>query len=401
MQLISTYRFPLLTARRRRSAFMSVVLAGAALSMPAFAAGPIVDIVRPQAKIEPVQFFNRPNEPVGGNETAELLLRVDRLENQVRNLNGQLEQMQFQVRRSEEQLKKFQQDVDFRFQELSGGKGARPQASPAPGRRSDASPADVLAPTDSRQAEAAPLDAPAIISAPAGAPPLGGLGGATPRSVARGDAFDPNANPDAPGAPRQLGSPASASMPLQGRASMPFPGGPLDAEDDPNAPLDLAPGARSRRSAAIVPPAIAPAARGPSGQPPVTAVLPPATPKEDFDLALASYSQGQYEAAETGLKGFLQRNPKDRLSGEAVFYLGEIYFKRGRHRDAAEQYLKISTDYPKTAHAADALVRLGVSLDKLGAKEQACAFFTEVGRKYPSATTVKASAQREAKRIQC
>ena len=87
---------------------------------------------------------------------------------------------------------------------------------------------------------------------------------------------------------------------------------------------------------------------------------------------------------------------------DAVFYLGETYFLRNRYREAAEQYLKISTDYSKTAKAPDSLLRLGQSLDKLGAKEQACAAFAEVGRKYPNASAgLRATADREAKRVQC
>ncbi|MDB5507601.1 MAG: tol-pal system protein YbgF [Hyphomicrobiales bacterium] len=402
------------TASGLKAGLLGVLLAAAAaLPAPASAGPAMTNVARPTVAIEQAQFFNRPQDNAGA-ETAELLLRVDRLENQIRNLNGQLEQMQFQVRRSEEQLRKFQQDVEFRFQELSGGRGgARPQAAPAqPGKRSDAGPDPIgnlaardLGASDLPSPDTRVAEAPDVIQAPAAAPPLASPGGLTPRGGSRGDAFDPTANPDAPGAPRPLGSMASASTPLppvSSRTPGAFPAGPLDADDDPNAPLDLAPGARNRRAAAIVPPAASPVpATRPGAQPPTTAALPPASPRDDYDLALAAYNQGQYDTAETGLKSFLQRNPKDRMSGEAVFYLGEIYFRRGRHRDAAEQYLKISTDYPKTTHAADALVRLGVSLDKLGAKEQACAFFSEVGRKYPAATTVKASAQREAKRIQC
>jgi tol-pal system protein YbgF len=395
------------TRTSRLIAFGALLAASAGFLAPALAqeAAP--------ARVQMAQFFNRPAEQAGNGETAELLLRVDRLENQIRSLNGQIEQMQFQVRRTEDMLKKFQQDVDFRFQEQSGGKGgARPAAPAAPGRRSEAEP-DTSRDLASMDAASQPAQRMAT------APMSGGLvavpGGATPRGGSRNDAFDPSAVPDAPGAPRPLGSPASASAPLappSARAGLgAYPAGPLGAEDDANAPLDLAP--RGRRNSTMaeppmdaMPPAAAspaygatPAARPPQGA--VTAALPPTTPRDEFDVAMASLNGGQYETAETGLKTFLQRYPKDRLSGEAVYYLGETYFKRGRHRDAAEQYLKISTDYPKTTHGPDALVRLGVSLEKLGAKEQACAFFSEVGRKYPAATSVKASAQREAKRVQC
>jgi TolA-binding protein len=48
------------------------------------------------------------------------------------------------------------------------------------------------------------------------------------------------------------------------------------------------------------------------------------------------------------------------------------------------------------------MLRLGQSLNALGAKEQACATFAEISRKYPNAAAgVKAEADREAKRVQC
>src|SRR5215471_7518744 len=53
----------------------------------------------------------------GAEDAAGLLVRLGRLESQMRQINGQIEQMQFETRRLEEQLKKFQEDVDFRFRE--------------------------------------------------------------------------------------------------------------------------------------------------------------------------------------------------------------------------------------------------------------------------------------------
>ncbi len=48
------------------------------------------------------------------------------------------------------------------------------------------------------------------------------------------------------------------------------------------------------------------------------------------------------------------------------------------------------------------MLRLGQSLNALGAREQACAAFAELSRKYPNASAgVKAGAEREIKRVQC
>ena len=74
-------------------------------------------------------------------DSAQLLVRIGRLESQMRQINGQLEQMQFENRRLEEQLKKFQEDVDFRFHD--GAPGA-PAAKP-PQKRSEAPEAETFA----------------------------------------------------------------------------------------------------------------------------------------------------------------------------------------------------------------------------------------------------------------
>jgi tol-pal system protein YbgF len=130
--------------------------------------------------------------------------------------------------------------------------------------------------------------------------------------------------------------------------------------------------------------------------------LPPATPREEFDAGMTALKGGQFESAEEAFKTFLRKHPKDRLVADATFYLGESYYKRQRSREAAENYLKVSTDYEKSSRAPEALLKLGLSLEKLGAREQACAAYGEVGRKYPTASaSLRASAERESKRSQC
>src|ERR1700730_12344493 len=67
-------------------------------------------------------------------DSGGLVVRIGRLESQMRQISGQIEQMQFETRRLTEQLKKFQEDVDFRFHQ--GAQGT-PAAKP-PQKRSEA-----------------------------------------------------------------------------------------------------------------------------------------------------------------------------------------------------------------------------------------------------------------------
>ena len=366
-------------------------------------------LLRPPADV-PVPAF----EQAQGLDAGAAQLRIDRLENQVRSLTGQIEQMQFQMKRLEEQLRKFQQDVDFRFDELKPGK-------PAP--KAPATPA--TPPAQPKRTDLNENGYP-VIGQSAAAAPMAQTNGPARGAGRRGDAFDPATDPTAPGAPRDLATMApganAAPPPVAASAQRKpaLPSGPLEAgdEEDGEAPVDLNPrplAAAQARSPGTDPTTTAtlpgqaqpgPAPRvilAPEGAPgaPQVAALPPA-PANDYDLAAAALRDGQYDVAEQRFRSYLEKNPKDKLTPEAIFYLGESYFRRARAREAAEQYLKVTVDFPRASRAPEALVKLGLSLEKLGAKEQACAAFGEVGRKYPAAlSSVRASAERESKRVQC
>ncbi len=110
----------------------------------------------------------------------------------------------------------------------------------------------------------------------------------------------------------------------------------------------------------------------------------------------------QYEQAEMGLRQFIQSHPRDNRVAGATYWLGESYLARGRNREAAEQFLKVSTDYARSAQAPDAMLKLGVTLNALGAREQACATLAELDRKFPNAGAgVRQGVAREQKRARC
>ncbi|MDF2118561.1 tol-pal system protein YbgF [Roseiarcaceae bacterium H3SJ34-1] len=322
----------------------------------------------------------------GGADAAGLLVRVDRLESQLRSLTGQIEQLQFQNRKLEEQLRRGQPE---------GGEPPRG----GPQRRSDASG-----------------------PGPAVPPPSSSRSG-------RGDAFDPNAAPDAPGAPRVIGS--LPEQPRDPGLRQNLPQGPIivDDGDDGGGPIDLVnPRDRIARGPTVIP---APGSvtstqlPGPAYPAPQTysgnqaypanpgspapanqqvASLPPAaaTPRGEFDQAVGLYKKNEFDAAETSFREFVSRYPTGQLTPQATYYLGETYSKRNRHREAAEQFLKVSTDFPKSSSVPQSLWRLGQSLEKIGAKEQACAAWGEVTRKYPTASaSVRNAADRDYKRAQC
>ena len=268
------------------------------------------------------------------NEEGALAIRIDRLEASLRRATGQIEELQNENRKLAEQVRKFREDVEFR---LSGKGEALPAAVPS-------------APEPSRPQR-------------------------------RSDAFNPDADPGAPGAPKPIGSgTASAPLTLSSHA----------AETSPLKPLPNPPAVVKQTKADDPAPNFVP-----SG-------VPFSDSHEQFKAAVAAYHAGQYADAEALFKAYLDANKGASNAPDAIFYIGETYMQRSRPREAAEQYLRVSTEYAKSPRAPESMVRLGLALARLGNTEQACATFAEVGRRYPTApASVKRSADRESQTLRC
>jgi TolA-binding protein len=65
-----------------------------------------------------------------GEMVQSLLDRVQRLEEELRSVRGRAEQSEFRERQLRERLEKLEGDLDFRLQQIEGGRGAAPAARP-------------------------------------------------------------------------------------------------------------------------------------------------------------------------------------------------------------------------------------------------------------------------------
>ncbi len=307
-------------------------------------------------------------------------IRIQQLENQLRQLTGQNEELQYRNRQLEDRLR------------AQGGAPGGPAGQPAIAQPGIAAAPPMQPAPAPRQPQAQPgyqpqIAAPApIVQDPAGVP----AGGPPGQGRRRGDAFDPSQVPNAPGAPRALGG---GQLPIPAEAPIGAPGGRGAGE-----PLDLANTApRGSPPAALPPPS-----RNPGASAALTTLPPSATPKDEFDLGIGYMQRKDYALAEETMRNFAQKNPSDPLIADSQYWLGESFFQRQLYRDAAESFLAVTTKFDKSAKAPDALLRLGQSLAALKEKEAACAAFGEVARKYPRASSgVKQAVDREQKRVKC
>lgn len=153
----------------------------------------------------------------------------------------------------------------------------------------------------------------------------------------------------------------------------------------------------------------APPGQGPSpvAAPVATAALAPASetsndPKQLYETAYGYLLQRDYGAAQTAFDEFLKKFPNNSLSGNAQYWLGETHFVRGEYKAAASDFLKGYQTYGQSPKAPDNLLKLAMSLDRLGQKDAACASFGELLSKFPTAPqSVKARAQSERQRVGC
>lgn len=133
-----------------------------------------------------------------------------------------------------------------------------------------------------------------------------------------------------------------------------------------------------------------------------TSDTPKKSPKEQYDDAYKLLREGNHVAAEKAFLKFIENNPKDDLAGNANYWLGETYYARGQYEQAAPVFAEGFTTYKNNSKAADNLLKLGLTMNNLGKKEQACEAFTALPDEFPkaSATTLN-RAKDEAKKLAC
>jgi tol-pal system protein YbgF len=124
--------------------------------------------------------------------------------------------------------------------------------------------------------------------------------------------------------------------------------------------------------------------------------------KQLYETAYGYLMQRDYAAAQGSFEDFLSRYPQDSLAGNAQYWLGEAHFVRGEYKAAAGSFLKGYQNYAGNARAADSLLKLAMSLDRLGQKDAACSSFGELSTRFPNAPeNVKMRAKSERQRIGC
>jgi tol-pal system protein YbgF len=285
-------------------------------------------------------------------------VRIQQLEDQLRQLNGRIEEMSFQLLQMQETIRKAQEDNEFRFQEIekSGGSSAGTGAKPMKKSEADIPASSQTAQTQAQgggddiartiQTSRVPETAPS-----ADVPENDGLG-QPPKQLGSME-FDQNGNP--------VGGSVNPGAEV---GSSPLPPPNVDASGSQTASLG--------------------------------------SEVDQYKAAYGHVLSGDYSTAEKEFTAYIGQYPNSARSADANFWLGEALYSQGKFNESAKTFLNAHQKYGTSEKAPEMLLKLGMSLAALDNTETACATLKEVSKRYPKASrAVISKVASEQKRLSC
>jgi tol-pal system protein YbgF len=118
----------------------------------------------------------------------------------------------------------------------------------------------------------------------------------------------------------------------------------------------------------------------------VPAVDPDA--RKAYEGALTLVGEKKYDKALEALSAFLVKWPDHPYAENATYWRGECYFAQGQYQKALEQFEAVATKGLGNK-APDALLKIGISHEKLGATDRAREAFEKLRREHPKSEAAR------------
>jgi tol-pal system protein YbgF len=99
--------------------------------------------------------------------------------------------------------------------------------------------------------------------------------------------------------------------------------------------------------------------------------------------AYETFQKGDFEGARKKFEAFLKQYPNTELSGNAQFWIGEIYYQKKDFERAILEYEKAITKYPESSKVPAALFKQALAFLELGDKTNARNLLRKVSERYP------------------
>jgi tol-pal system protein YbgF len=120
----------------------------------------------------------------------------------------------------------------------------------------------------------------------------------------------------------------------------------------------------------------------------IQAGAPPPDPAEAFEKGKAHFQAGNFDGAVESLSAYLKA-PSGKHAEEATFLRGESYFQLKQYQRAITDYSKFPEKFNRSRKMPQALLRIGLSFEALGMKDDGKAFYQELVEKFPKSAEAK------------
>ena len=118
--------------------------------------------------------------------------------------------------------------------------------------------------------------------------------------------------------------------------------------------------------------------------------------KTDYNACYKLFKDGQYAKARSEFQKFLKQHPKTTYSDNALFWIGETWYIEEKYEKAIVEYEKVIKGFPTGDKVPDALLKQGMSFQKLGDKASAKIVYQQIMNKYPQTNQAKAARAKSA-----
>lgn len=126
------------------------------------------------------------------------------------------------------------------------------------------------------------------------------------------------------------------------------------------------------------------------------------SPTDMYDRAYAFLKSGDNASAQEAFKGFIDQYPKETLTNNARYWLGETHYVQNDYEKAARIFADAYQKAPKGIKAADNLLKLGLSLSGLGRKDDACVSFAQLDKEFGrTSSAIVRRGEQERSKLDC
>lgn len=108
------------------------------------------------------------------------------------------------------------------------------------------------------------------------------------------------------------------------------------------------------------------------------------TSRHLYDRVMEEFKHGDYEAALSGFRLFIELHRESALAANAQYWIGECQYRLGRYKDALNSFYNVGTYNPVSPKLAASAFKIGQTYTRLGEYERARLMFDRVLDQYPN-----------------